>query len=105
MEKKILVFKTAGTVLSTRKNADEFFKEIKRQKAKDVILDFKKVEFMSRSFADQYLQLKIDSRIQIREINKNDEISRIIDFVERVRKRNEPDWLNIKYKTRKLSVA
>lgn len=46
------------------------------------ILDFKNLEFTSRSFAQEYVYQKHHSKVEIVEINKSDFIKGLFDVVE-----------------------
>ena len=48
--------------LALRSNADLLFDSIEKSKQKQVIVDFSNIEFMSRSFAQQYLMRKKNHR-------------------------------------------
>lgn len=55
--KKILhidVFTKVGETLNTRDGATNLFESVKEFNAINVVFDFSKIEFMSRSFADQF---------------------------------------------------
>lgn len=47
-----------------------------------VILNFENIEFMSRSFAQEYVFQKHNSKIKIEEINLNQSIKKLLDIVE-----------------------
>lgn len=54
------VAKHIGNLLNTREAADSFMDFIAKSSTSEIVeLDFKDVEFMSRSFADQFHKLKI----------------------------------------------
>ncbi len=61
---------------------------------------------MSRSFADQYIRLKSENDHKIKEINKNEEVKEILEFVETVRSSKKREKIiEIKYKVRKLPAV
>ena len=106
MKRRISIYKLSGIALSTRPLADEFFRKIKKYKEDELTIDFKNVEFMSRSFADQYIRLKSEDNYKIKEINKNEEVKEILEFVETVRSSKKREKIiEIKYKVRKLPAV
>ena len=46
------------------------------------IINFENIEFMSRSFAQEYVFQKHNSKSKIAEINMNDSIKRLLEVVE-----------------------
>ena len=60
--------------------AAKLFDEIKQESS--VILNFENIEFMSRSFAQEYVFQKHNSPIEIEEINMNESIEKILDVLE-----------------------
>ncbi len=61
---------------------------------------------MSRSFADQYIRLKSENDHKIKEINKNEEVKEILEFVETVRSSKKREKIiEIRYKVRKLPAV
>ena len=60
--------------------AKKLFDEIKNESS--VILNFENIEFMSRSFAQEYVFQKHNSASEIEEINMDDSIKRLLDVVE-----------------------
>lgn len=65
----IIVSKRIAENLATRRAADELFDFVQAAPNKTVILDFKSVKFMSRSFAHEYLMRKEDISKKIVERN------------------------------------
>lgn len=49
--------------------------------ADSVILNFQNIEFMSRSFAQEYVFQKYNSKIDITEINMSHSIRQLLDIV------------------------
>jgi len=68
-EAHINVRKVAGRLLMIRGTVDPLFQRIARLATPRVILDFSGVEFMSRSFADEYRIAKAKCPKQIEERN------------------------------------
>ena len=60
--------------------AKKLFDEIKNESS--IILNFENIEFMSRSFAQEYVFQKHNSASEIEEINMDDSIKRLLDVVE-----------------------
>lgn len=60
--------------------AKKLFDEIKNESS--VILNFENIEFMSRSFAQEYVFQKHNSTTEIEEINMDESIKRLLDVVE-----------------------
>lgn len=67
--------------LSFRHTADTLFDEIECLEAKKVIVDFKNIQTVSRSFAHQYLLRKKQSRKIISEMNKSKELEKMFKIV------------------------
>jgi hypothetical protein len=86
---KIDVAKSAGKILNTRDEAIKLFNFFLENKFDSVFVtvDFTNVEFMSRSFADQFYQLKANwelgknNKIQLQ--SDNQQIAEILDAVSR----------------------
>jgi hypothetical protein len=78
---RIDVRKDAGSLLMLRSNVAPLFEKIRTFDARRVIVDFSGVEFMSRSFADEYLAAKHASRQRIEERGVTVEVRRMLDLV------------------------
>ena len=74
MKKIILLYKHFGNNIFTRSAIIEFFDEIKKQKTKEITIDFKNIDFISRSCADEYLKRKEKSNKIISEKNMQEQI-------------------------------
>lgn len=72
--KKIELFKELGSNVVTRNSLDSLFSKIKKYKSKEIVVDFNKVDFISRSGADEFLKLKSSTKKIIKEINMSDEV-------------------------------
>lgn len=68
--------------LVLRSIVSNLFKEINTARSKDIILNFKGTKFMSRSFAQEYLDLKSKSKKAIKERNMPVEIKKMLNVVE-----------------------
>ena len=84
------LMKVSKKYLIFRNQAKDIFREIKKLKASQVFLDFSKVKFISRSFADEFLRNaenleRKNKKIEI--LNENLFISRLFALVKK--KRNE----------------
>lgn len=81
----ISVFEEIGHILNTREAAVQLTDLIRENPCEVIELDFTDVEFMSRSFADQFikeeLQLKAKFNIAIDIINANEEVINILNVV------------------------
>ena len=94
---KISVFESLGNQLSSREQADLLYKAIK-QYAEKVILDFREVDFMSRSFADQFYKefLRLNKEMLITVVNSNQSISDTINAVSRTQYGAKRDRISFK---------
>lgn len=59
--------------------AKKLFQEINKES--DVILNFENIEFMSRSFAQEYVFQKYNSKTNMTEINVSESIKKLLDIV------------------------
>ena len=66
--------------------AKKLFQEIKNEK--EVIFNFKNIEFMSRSFAQEYVFQKHNTNCNITEINMKTSIEQLLEIV------NSGQWLD-----------
>lgn len=78
--KEVNLENTFAKKLGMRTTAKRLFDDIKNEKK--VILNFKDVEFMSRSFAQEYVFQKHNSNIEIEEENMNDFVKELLEVVE-----------------------
>lgn len=60
--------------------AKKLFEEIEKEPS--VVLNFENIEFMSRSFAQEYVFQKHNCKTEIEEINMNDSIKQLLEVVE-----------------------
>lgn len=74
MINKILLISEFGSNIFTRSSISNFFMKINSMKSKEIVLDFKDVEFISRSCADEYLKQKKTSKKKIVEANMSREV-------------------------------
>lgn len=78
--KEVNLKDTFAKKLGMRTTAKRLFDDI--QNESEVILNFKDVEFMSRSFAQEYVFQKHNSNVEITEQNMNDFVKGLLDVVE-----------------------
>ena len=78
--KEVNLENTFAKKLGMRTTAKRLFDEIRGEKK--VILNFQDVEFMSRSFAQEYVFQKHNSNIEIKEENMNDFVKELLEVVE-----------------------
>jgi len=72
--KKIILSKEIGTNVVTRTSLDTLFSKLKKYKSKEIVVDFSKITFISRSGADEYIKLKKSIRKNIKEVNQSEEV-------------------------------
>lgn len=75
-----------GPVLMLRSSVAPLFRTIMSLGDSRVVLDFSSVEFMSRSFADEYLSAKAASRKKVEERSASPDVSRMLRLVASSRK-------------------
>lgn len=82
---KIEIAKVIGNSLDSRDQAEKLFAIIEKIQSSDVILNFENVEFMSRSFADQFYQnakqIGVANKMTLDFENVNNQIKEILDAV------------------------
>jgi hypothetical protein len=78
---ELSVRKEVGAHLMFRSSVNPFFRKIASLDAGKVILDFSSVDFMSRSFADEYLAAKALSKKRVEERNLPAEVRRMLRSV------------------------
>lgn len=69
-----------GVDLGSRSYALELFKKLDDNPSK-ITIDFENVEFISRSFAQEYLNQKFNAKCEIEEINVHDEVKNMFNVV------------------------
>ncbi len=72
--------------LTLRESADKLFQVLNSSKENKIIIDFSKIEFISRSFADEYLNEKQKTTKSITEKNLKINVKKMISIVEASRK-------------------
>ena len=95
----ISVFEEIDSLLNTREAAIQLADLIRDNPCKIIELDFTNVEFMSRSFADQFikeeLQLKEELNVCIEIINANEEIIKILNIVSNTQHKTSREFFSI----------
>ena len=96
-EIEISVYKISGRILNTRESALRLFELIKTNSNKKVILNFSMVEFMSRSFADQFYKEKKQNQncLTIVISNASDDIIRVINTVEKTQIKTDRGFIKL----------
>jgi hypothetical protein len=74
MVKKFLLSQEFGNNIFTRKTISSFFDKVNNIKSKEIEIDFKDIEFISRSCADEYIKQKEKSNKKIVEANMSKDI-------------------------------
>ncbi len=84
MEKarKVSIFEKLGERIFTRITMQDFLSEISKLKEKEVILDFNKVKFISRSCIDEYVRFIQNTEKKIKSINQSPDVCMMIKAVE-----------------------
>jgi hypothetical protein len=67
--------------LSMRFVAEEIFEDISHKNVSKVMMDFKNIRFMSRSFAQEYIYRKNKLNIEIIEKNMNKDVEKMFNVV------------------------
>lgn len=91
----ISVFSLFGATLHTRQVAIELLKNVEDRPCDNVELDFQQVDYISRSFADQFHsdKLSLAERLQkkIIVINPNEEVLKMLQAVARTQHKDKRD--------------
>ena len=66
--------------LGMRSSAKKLFKNLNSDKSR-IAMDFEGVGFMSQSFAQEYISQKLDSEIEIIEINMNELVENMFSII------------------------
>jgi len=83
METEISLFEVFGNNIITRNSMSSFFEEINSLNMDKIILDFKKITFISRSCADEYLKQRKASKKKIVDANMSENICEMFSLVNR----------------------
>lgn len=79
---KLLLSERFGNKIFTRSTISDFFDELNNMKEDKIMLDFKDIDFISRSCADEYLKLKEKFSKNIIEENMSDAVCSMFKLVE-----------------------
>jgi hypothetical protein len=90
--KRISVSEKAKNFLISREAVDLLFENL-NSSVSEIELDFSNVEFMSRSYADQFYKAKLNfeqrHNIQIHIVNANEEVINMLQVVSKTQNSNE----------------
>jgi hypothetical protein len=79
---KVVLAKEFGNNIFTRNIISSFIDKLENLKEKKIILDFKGIDFISRSCADEYMKRKNESKKEFIEKNMSKEICSMFNVVE-----------------------
>ena len=83
MSNHIMISEVLSKDLALRNNADSLFEELSKIKSKEIVVDFRNVKSITRSFAHQYKENKSLSKKIILEENVPLNISKMFNVVSR----------------------
>lgn len=86
-EQKIILEKEIGKDLGQRSKIEEIFQNIAPNITK-VIMDFSNVEFMGRSFAQEYLNQKHFATFEVVEENMSPDIQKMFNVILKLNNKN-----------------
>ena len=84
---KINIKKEISVDLSLRHSANTFFDYIESLEDKELIIDFKGIKSISRSFAHQYMLRKQESDKIIKETNVLEDVQKMFSVIKQPRKK------------------
>jgi hypothetical protein len=97
--KKIVVSEKAKNFLISREAVNLLFHELNGYNNTEIELDFGNIEFMSRSYADQFHKTKIDfeqnHNVKIYIMNANEEVINILQIVSKTQNSTERSFEKI----------
>lgn len=99
------VGKDVGSLLMLRSSVAPLFRKIARLDAPRIIVDFSGVEFMSRSFADEYLAAKAPYRKRIEERRVPVEVKRMLNLVSNQLASTQPRALGSRASIQRVRVV
>lgn len=79
--KKISFFDYFGKDIIMRSAMCAFINDIEKSKEKKIVLDFRKIKFISRSCADEYIKFLNETDKEIKEINLSSDVSNMLQVV------------------------
>lgn len=80
MSEVINMYEKYGDIINIRSNAEHIFDNIPKD-VKEVTIDFKNINFMGRSFTQEYYRQIKQKNLKVNEINKNEDIDAMIKAV------------------------
>lgn len=90
--KRIVVSEKAKNFLISREAVEILYAELKYSNT-ELELDFSNVEFMSRSYADQFHKMKLDyelrNKVKVHIINANEEVINMLQVVSKTQNSSE----------------
>lgn len=97
---EIKIYDKIGRILNTRESALTLIDLITASSHKIIILDFSKVEFMSRSFADQFYiyieeRRQVQDDISIRILNAKNDIIKLLNAVGRTQNKINREYVKL----------
>ena len=85
-EIEILLEKEIDSDLGSRNKIEELYKNIDSNVSK-VVMNFKGVEFMGRSFAQEYLNQKHSASFEVVEVNVPDDVQKLFNVILKLKAR------------------
>ena len=79
-ELEIFLAKDIDSDLGSRNKIEDLYKKIDDNVSK-VVMNFNGVEFMGRSFAQEYLNQKNKASFQVVEVNVPDDVQKLFDII------------------------
>src|SRR3989338_601448 len=86
---KIIIKEKVSENLALRDLASSFFDKIEKNEIRQVIIDFKGIKSISRSFAQEYLYRKANSRKNITETNIPENVEKMFEIINEPEKRTQ----------------
>ena len=80
VSKTINMYKEYGSIIGLRYLAESIFEDID-DNTDEIIVDFDKVEFIGRSFTQEYIRQKKKQNAKIIEVNRCNDIIQMFDWV------------------------
>jgi len=78
--KTINIFSKYGNIIGIRRLAESIFDDIDEANT-EIIVDFDKVEFIGRSFTQEYIRQKKKQTATVKEVNLSDDNQKMMDWV------------------------
>ena len=85
-QKKIQLVKVIAKNLLFRGSADELFNQINNFEISEIIIDFQQIQSITRSFAQQYLKNKEQSKKKIIDVNITPTIKKMFELIGKANK-------------------